>query len=83
MVRWIFQLTRLAVIAATQPFSKRMRALAMSSAGPTTGTPTASIRSIGLFTRVMMLSISCTIMSRMTLVSVPRPRYCEMRVLSI
>jgi hypothetical protein len=46
-LRSVFRLTRLAVTLATQPFSKRSRALAMSISPENTGVPIASMRSTG------------------------------------
>ena len=46
-LRSVFRLTREAVALATQPFAKRMRALAMSISSENTGVPTASMVAIG------------------------------------
>src|SRR5262249_2131382 len=72
-------LMRLAVIFATQPFSKRMRTLAMSSRLLRMGTPTASTCVHGERTRCRMISRSWIITSSTTPTSRLRPGYGERR----
>jgi hypothetical protein len=48
-LRSVLRLTRLAVVLATQPLAKRMRALAMSISPENTGLPMASMLTISLF----------------------------------
>ena len=75
--------TRLAVIVATAPLTKRMRALAMSSCWLATAAPTASTLSIWLATSDRIRSRSWIIRSRITDTSVPRGLNGAMRVASI
>ena len=74
---------RLAVIVATQPFSNRTRALAISSNWLETAAPSASTLAIGLLTRLSTRSRSWIIRSRITETSVPRGLNGAMRVASI
>ncbi len=74
---------RLAVIVATAPLTKRMRALAMSSCAEATAAPTASTLSIGLSTSASTRSRSWIIRSRITETSVPRGLNGAMRVASM
>ena len=74
-LRSVFRLTREAVALATQPFAKRMRALAMSISSENTGVPTASMAAIGAPTMVCTMSMSWIMRSSTTFTSVPRSRY--------
>ena len=64
---------------ATQPFSKRSRAFAMSSPRLNTGTPTASTLFNGERTRCRMISMSWIIRSSTTPISMLRFGYGESR----
>src|SRR5262249_21932776 len=64
--------TRLAVTLAMQPLAKRSRALAMSTDGVSTGTPTASIARTGDGTMLRIRSRSWIMRSSTTSTSVPR-----------
>ena len=83
MRRSVRMATREAVIVATAPLAKRMRALAMSACSLATAAPTASTLSISLATSDRIRSRSWIIRSRITDTSVPRCLNGAMRVASM
>ena len=78
-MRTAWKLARLAVRLATQPSSKVIRALAMSSNPPKTPTPTASTDRTGASTSDKTRSMSWIIRSRTTPMSVDRKVYVPKR----